>query len=90
MKQIKRLRQYQAADVLHRIQNCSAFSIPEATRRKLNGTSTLYTFPDGSCLQVFSATSRADTWHPDWRGKHDDVHLGPIKGAPLRINKQGD
>lgn len=86
----KPLRRYQAADVLRRVQNLPAFNVPEAvSRRKLNGTATLYTFADGSCLQINAATSRAHTWHKAWCGTADDVHLGPIHGASVSINRQG-
>lgn len=83
------MRNYLAANKLKEISKLSAFNIPEASRRKLNGHTTLYTFPDGSRLLVKSSTSRADCWHPDWKGRSDDIHLGPLKGVALRINSQG-
>lgn len=83
------LRKYQAARALDKVRLLSAFAIPEASRRKLNGTTTLYTFPDGSYLKIYAHSSRADCWHPAWKGTADDIHLGPMKGVPLRINAQG-
>jgi hypothetical protein len=83
------LRNYDAANALERIRGLSAFGLPEAKRVKLNGTASLYTFPDGSKLQVNSATSRGFAWHPEWTGGPQDVHLGPVQSVPLRINRQG-
>jgi hypothetical protein len=84
----KPLRNYEAANMIETIKGCSAFSIPGAERRKLNQHSTLYTFADGSRLQVNATKGRADAWHPAWKGTAQDIHLGPIKGAALRINSQ--
>ena len=83
------MRNYQAANKLREIARAVAFNIPEASRRKLNGHTALYTFPDGSRLLIKSATSRADCWHPAWKGTAADIHLGPMQGVPLRINAQG-
>ena len=82
------LRDYDAARSYAKIRESVAFKVPGyIAKKKLNGTATLYDFPDGSCMLIKAATSCADCWHPDWKGRADDIHLGPIKGAPLRINR---
>lgn len=83
------MRNYQAANKLKEIAGAVAFNIPEATRRKLNGNSSVYTFADGSRLLIKSTSGRADCWHPDWKGVASDIHLGPMQNVPLRINRQG-
>lgn len=80
---------YEAATVLGEIADKVAFNIGTATKRqKLNQHSTLYTFSDGSMLQINATKSRADAWFPGWQGTADDMHLRPIKGFALRINRQ--
>lgn len=81
------LRQYQAAQTLEAIRNCIAFNIPNAKRQRVNQHSTLYTFADGSRLRIRTTLSRADAWHPAWTGKASDVHLGPIVGEAIRVNR---
>lgn len=84
------IRDYQAAREHERIRRSSAFSIPSAkTRRKLNQHSTLYTFEDGSSLLINHTSQNADCWHKAWRGTAEDVRLGPIKGAPILVNRAG-
>ena len=88
-KAAKPLRDYAAARELDRVASLSAFSVTGATRRKLNQHSTLYTFADGSTMQIDATASRGSAWHPDWRGTPADIHLGPVQNLPLRINRQG-
>jgi len=83
------LRDYGAANELHRVANASAFCVVAMRRDKLNQHATLYTFLDGSQMQVNHTRGRADAWHPDWRGTAADTHLGPLKGVALNINARG-
>ena len=83
------LRSYQAANELERIKNLPAFNLPNAQRQKINQHSTLYTFEDGSRLFIKHTLQRADCWHPGWRGRADDIHLGPVKGVAIRVNRTG-
>lgn len=84
------MRDYQAANELARIANCSAFNVTGASKRqKLNQFSTLYTFPDDSRLQVDHVRGRASAWHMAWTGTAADVALGPVKNVPLKINARG-
>jgi len=83
------MRNYAAANKLESVRHSVAFSIPEATRRKLNNYATLYTFTDGSCLLIKFATGCADTWHPAWTGQAHDIALGPNMNVPIRVNMAG-
>ena len=80
------MRHYQAADELHRIATLSAFTVRTAHRRKLNQHATLYTFSDGSKLEIFFSRGFGSAWHPCWTGSKDDIEFGPIQNLPLRIN----
>lgn len=83
------MRNYDAANELTRIANASAFCVAAVHRQKLNQHATIYTFQDGSRMQVNHTRGRADAWHPVWRGTADDTHLGPLKGVQLAINARG-
>ena len=83
------MRNYDAANELARVANASAFCVAAMRRDKINQHATLYTFLDGSQMQVNHTRSWADAWHPAWRGTAADVHLGPLKGVALKINARG-
>ena len=84
------LRDYAAARELERIAPLSAFNVNGYTkRRRLNQHATRYEFADRSAMVLYLSRRRADAWHYDWKGKADDIHLGPIKGVPIRVNKNG-
>lgn len=84
------LRDYQATRALEKIEFSSAFNVPGYSKReKVNQHCTLYTFPDQSRTMIYHTKSRADCWHPEWKGTAQDIHLGPIKGRPLKINQRG-
>lgn len=84
------MRDYDAANELTRVANASAFCVAAMRRDKINQHATLYTFPDGSRMQVNHTRGRADAWCPDWRGTAADTHLGPLKGVALNINARGN
>jgi len=82
------LRNYMAARELERVAPLSAFNVEGyTTRQKINQHATLYRFPDGSTLFLRTTKQCADAWHKDWKGRADDVHLGPIRGAPINVNR---
>lgn len=81
------MRDYAAAREYERIKDASAFNIQGATCKRINQHLTLYIFADGSRLAIYPTRSQADAWHRDWLGSPDDIHLGPIRNAPLRINR---
>ena len=82
------LRNYDATRAYNKIKDCSAFNVAGyVARRKLNGHATLYTFRDGSKMLIKALSGCVDCWHPDWKGLKHDIHLGPIKNAPLKINR---
>lgn len=84
------IRNYDATRAYDKIKGSSAFNVPGYTsRKKINQHCTLYTFPDHSRMMINHTKSRADCWHPDWKGTANDIHLGPIKGAALSINQRG-
>lgn len=84
------IRDYQAIRALEKIEFSSAFNVPGYSKRtKINQHSTLYTFPDNSRMLIRHTKSCADCWHPDCKGTAQDIHLGPIKGHPLKINRRG-
>lgn len=85
------LRDYMAARELDRIAPLSAFNVNGySKRRKLNQHAVRYEFPDRSVMVLYLSRRRADAWHFDWKGCADDVHLGPVKGAPINVNRSGD
>lgn len=83
------MRNYDAANELRRVADATAFCVAAMRREKLNQHATLYTFLDGSQMQVNHSRGRADAWHPEWRGTAADTHLGPLKGVTLKINARG-
>ncbi len=80
------LRVYDAANELARVANASAFCVAAMRREKLNQHATLYTFLDGSRMQVNHTRGTGDAWHPAWKATAADIHLGPLKGVALKIN----
>lgn len=65
---------------LREIKNSTAFSIPEAQRKKLNQHCTEYTFKDGSILKVHCTISLGIAF---------DAQHKEVLTEELRVNKQG-
>lgn len=82
------LRDYMAARELERVTNLAAFNVEGYSKRqRINQHATLYDFPDGSSLMLHTTRQFADTWHKDWKGRADDVNLGPIKARRIQANR---
>lgn len=85
------MRDYAAARELDRVATASAFNVSGAlSRQKLNQHATLYTFADGSCLEIRHTRGLGSAWHPDWYGVEGDQPLAPVRNVPLKINARGE
>jgi hypothetical protein len=78
-------KRYEATRALEKIKHSHAFNVPGYQyKKKINQHATLYHFADNSRMVIYHSTSRADCFHLDWKGTAQDVHLGPIKGTPIK------